>query len=99
MTLRNYLKRNKYYDIIMQDAIEVGVGIVSAKKIDEINILEASRLAMNIALDNFKIKPDYILTYAMKLEKNVETLSIIHGDTLSLSKAAASIIAKVTRDR
>ena len=92
-------KRNKFYDIIMQDAIAVGVGIVDAKTIDEINILEASRLAMNVALDNLKVKPDYILTDAMKLERNVEVLPIIHGDALSLSIAAASVIAKVTRDR
>ncbi len=92
-------KRNLFYDIIMQDAIAVGVGIVDAKTIDEINILEASRLAMNIAIDNLKVKPDYILTDAMKLDRDVEVLPVIHGDALSLSIAAASVIAKVTRDR
>lgn len=92
-------KRKYYYDILMKDAISIGIGIVSAKKIDEINILEASRLAMNKALDNLEIKPDYILTDAMKLERDVEVLPIIHGDALSLSIAAASVIAKVTRDR
>ena len=92
-------KRNTFYDIILNDAIAVGVGIVDAKMIDEINILEASRLAMNMALDNLKIKPDYVLTDAMKLERDVEVLPIIHGDALSLSIAAASVIAKVTRDR
>lgn len=92
-------KRKYYYDILMKDAISIGIGIVSAKKIDEINILEASRLAMNKALDDLKIKPDYILTDAMKLERDVEVLPIIHGDALSLSIAAASVIAKVTRDR
>lgn len=92
-------KRNLFYDIIMQDAIAVGVGIVDAKTIDEINVLEASRLAMNIAIDNLKVKPDYILTDAMKLDRDVEVLPVIHGDALSLSIAAASVIAKVTRDR
>ena len=86
-------KREQFYNIA------VGVGIVDAKKIDEINILEASRLAMNIALDNLEIKPDYILTDAMKLNRDVPVMPIIHGDALSLSIAAASVIAKVTRDR
>lgn len=92
-------KRNIFYDIIIKEAIAVGIGIVSPKIIDEINILEASRLAMNIAIDNLEVKPDYILTDAMKLERNVEVMPIIHGDALSLSIAAASVIAKVTRDR
>lgn len=92
-------KREALYDIIMRDAISVGVGIVDNKKIDEINILEASRLAMNIALDNLKVKPDYILTDAMKLNREVPVLPIIHGDALSETIAASSIIAKVTRDR
>ncbi len=92
-------KRNEFYDIIQKDALSIGVGIVDNKKIDEINILEASRLAMNIALDNLKIKPEYILTDAMKLQRNVPVLAIIHGDALSLNIAAASVIAKVTRDR
>ncbi len=92
-------KREALYDIIMRDAISVGVGIVDNKKIDEINILEASRLAMNIALDNLKVKPDYILTDAMKLNRKAPVLPIIHGDALSETIAAASIIAKVTRDR
>ena len=91
-------KRDKFYEIIMKDAISVGVGIVDSKTIDKINILEASRLAMNIALDKLNVKPDYILTDAMKLEREVEVLPIIHGDALSLSIAAASVIAKVTRD-
>lgn len=92
-------KRNVFYDIIIKDAISVGIGIVDNEKIDEINILEASRLAMNIALDNLEVKPEYILTDAMKLERDVPVLPIIHGDALSLNIAAASVIAKVTRDR
>ncbi len=92
-------KREAYYDIIMKDAISVGVGIVGPEEIDKINILEASRKAMNIALDNLNVSPDYILTDAMKLSRDVPVFPIIHGDALSLSIAAASVIAKVTRDR
>lgn len=90
-------KREKFFEIIKRDAISYGIGIVDAKTIDEINILEASRLAMNIALDNLKVKPDYILTDAMKLNRE-NVLPIIHGDALSLTIAAASVLAKVTRD-
>ncbi len=92
-------QRDKFYDILMNDAISIGIGIVDNKVIDEINILEASRKAMNIAIDNLKVKPDYILTDAMKLDRDIPVLPIIHGDALSLSIAAASVIAKVTRDR
>ena len=92
-------KRNVYYDILMKDAISIGIGIIDEKIIDEINILEASRLAMNTALDNLDVKPDYILSDAMKLDRDVTVLPIIHGDAKSLSIAASSVIAKVTRDR
>ena len=92
-------KRNILYEIINRDAISIGIGIVSEKVIDEINILEASRKAMNIALDNLKVKPDYILSDAMKLDRDEDVLPIIHGDALSISIAAASVIAKVTRDK
>lgn len=93
-------KRDTLYDIIMKEAISVGVGIVDAKTIDEINILEASRLAMTLAIQNMDIKPDYVLTDAMKLKDiDIPFKDIIHGDALSLSIAAGSVIAKVTRDR
>lgn len=92
-------QRDKFYDIIMRDAISVGVSVISPQIIDEVNILEASRLAMNNAIDKLSIKPDYILTDAMKLDRSVEVLPIIHGDALSITIAAASVIAKVTRDR
>ncbi len=91
-------QRDKFFEIIKKDAISYGVGIVDAKTIDEINILEASRLAMNIALDNLKVKPEFILTDAMKLPPRENVKDIIHGDALSISIAAASVIAKVTRD-
>lgn len=92
-------KRNLFYDIIMKDAVSVGIGVVSETTIDEINILEASRLAMNKALDTLEVKPEYILSDAMKLERDEPVLPIIHGDALSISISAASVIAKVTRDR
>ena len=93
-------KREQYYDIICNDAIAVGVGEVDPKTIDEINILEASRLAMKKAIDNLKVKPEHILSDAMKLtNQDIPYTDIIHGDALSLSIAAASVIAKVTRDR
>lgn len=93
-------KRDKFYDIIMKEAISVGVGVVDAKTIDEINILEASRLAMKKAIMDLKVKPEYVLSDAMKLNNiDIPYTDIIHGDALSLSIAAASVIAKVTRDR
>ena len=93
-------KRDKYYDIIYKDAVSVGIGIVDAKTIDEINILEASRLAMKKAVEDLKIRPEYILSDAMNLDnQSIPYTDIIHGDALSESIAAASVIAKVTRDR
>lgn len=93
-------KRDKLYDIIMRDAISVGIGIVGPEKIDEINILEASRLAMKIAIESMDVKPEHVLSDAMKLNNiDIPYTDIIHGDALSLSIAAGSVIAKVTRDR
>ncbi len=92
-------KREEFYDIIMRDAIAVGVGEISAKVIDEVNIYEASKLAMLEAIKSLKVKPDYLLIDAMKLDIDIKQTSIIKGDFLSQSIAAASVIAKVTRDR
>ena len=92
-------KREELYPIIMKDAISVGMGEVSAKEIDEINIYEASRKAMMIAIDNLDVKPEHILVDAMPLFTDIPHDAIIHGDALSLSIAAASVIAKVTRDK
>ena len=94
-------KREKLYDDIIENAVAWGVGVVEHTVIDEINILNATRKAMKLALENLKVKPDYILIDA---EKKVDTngipyLPIIKGDALSISIGAASIIAKVTRDR
>ncbi|MBO4600720.1 MAG: ribonuclease HII [Bacilli bacterium] len=92
-------KREELYPIIMKDAISVGVGECSPKEIDEINIYEASRKAMMRALENLSVKPEYILVDAMPLFTDTPHSAIIHGDALSLSIAAASVIAKVTRDK
>ncbi len=92
-------KRDYYFAKIKEDAISYGIGIVSAKKIDEVNIYEASRLAMKEAISKLSVKPDYVLTDAMPMPGyDIPVKSIIHGDALSLSIAAASVLAKVTRD-
>ena len=94
-------KREKYFDYIKENSIAWAVGIVSPEEIDEINILEASRKAMMMALNEVrrKINVDYVITDAMKLDTNIEVLPIIKGDAKSITIAAASVLAKVTRDR
>lgn len=92
-------KRESFFEIINKDALAIGVGVVDNQKIDEINILEASRLAMKIAINNLKIKPDVILTDAMRLDMGILEEDIIKGDLKSITISAASIIAKVTRDK
>lgn len=94
-------KRKKLYDLITQEAIAWNVGIADQNEIDEINILNATKLALTRAIDGLKIKPDLILVDALT---NINTLgipykSIIKGDAKEYSIAAASILAKVTRDR
>lgn len=91
-------KREKFYDILVKDAISIGVGIIDEKKIDEVNIYEATKLAMAEAFNKMKIKPEHVLIDAMPLDLPVPTTSIIKGDAKSLTIAAASVIAKVTRD-
>ena len=91
-------KREKFYEIIKKDAIAIGIGVISEKRIDEINIYEATKEAMKDAINNLKIKPEHILIDAMPLELDIPTTSIIKGDLLSISISAASVIAKVTRD-
>lgn len=93
-------KREKLFDEIYQNAIAVGVGIVDAAKIDEINIYEATKVAMKEAINNLKHDYDLILTDAMKLiGLGKPVIDIIKGDAKALPIAAASIIAKVTRDK
>ncbi len=92
-------KREKFYDILMKDAISIGIGVVDEKEIDKVNIYQATKEAMKEAVDNMKIKPEHILVDAMPLELDIPTTSIIKGDAKSITIAAASVIAKVTRDR
>ena len=92
-------KRDMFYDIIMKDAIAIGIGIIDNNIIDEVNIYEATKLAMKEAINNLKIKPEHVLIDAMPLDIDILHTSIIKGDAKSLSIAAASVIAKVTRDR
>lgn len=95
-------KRENLYNVIIENAISVGVGIVSYDEIDKINIYEASRLAMIRAFKeaNKKVKIEYLLTDAMAIDTlDIPVEKIIKGDSKSITIAAASIIAKVTRDR
>ena len=92
-------KRDMFYDIIMENAIAVGIGVVDEKEIDRVNIYEATKIAMKEAIKNTNIKLEHVLIDAMPLDIEVDTTSIIKGDAKSISIAAASVIAKVTRDR
>lgn len=92
-------KRDYFYEVIKKEALAIGIGIVDNKKIDEINILEASRLAMKQAINSLSIKPDIILTDAMRLDMRIPEEDIIKGDLKSITISAASVIAKVTRDK
>ena len=93
-------KREQLYDEIMNKAVAVGVGMANENVIDEINVLNADYEAMKQAISKLDIKPDILLNDAVKIPGvDIDQVSIIKGDTLSASIAAASIIAKVTRDR
>lgn len=92
-------KRDALYEIIMEQALAVGVGYVDSTVIDEINIKQASRLAMKKAVESLEHTPDYMLIDAEKIDLPLPQQAIIKGDANSQSIAAASIIAKVTRDR
>ena len=93
-------KRDKLYDEILQKALSVSVNIVSISNIDELNIYRATQQGMAEVLLHLDKKPDVALIDAMPVEAgDIKTVSLVHGDALSASIAAASIIAKVTRDR
>ena len=94
-------RREELYDIILNEAIAYGVGIIDEKEIDEINILNATKKGLTNSLKELKVKPDLIIVDALK---GIDTLqipymSIVKGDAKCYSISAASIIAKVTRDR
>ncbi len=93
-------KRELLYDEITEKALAWGVGIVSEQRIDEINILEATREAMRKAVESLSITPDLLLIDAVHIpEMQMKQVGIVKGDQRSISIAAASILAKVTRDR
>ena len=94
-------KRDFYFEEIKKQALGIGVGIISEKVIDEVNIYEATKLAMKEAINNClkECKIDHILIDAMPLDLDIPTTSIIKGDLKSITISAASVIAKVTRDR
>ena len=93
-------KRDEAYDIIIKNAIAYGIASVDADEIDEVNIYNASRLAMQRAIEKLNHDFDLVLTDAMKMPNySKPVVDVVHGDALSLSIAAASILAKVSRDR
>lgn len=93
-------KREELYDEIMEKAVAVGIGLVSQERIDEINILQATYEAMRIAIERLSVKPDILLNDAVTIPQvDIRQVPIIKGDAKSVSIAAASIVAKVTRDR
>ena len=92
-------KRKYFFEEIKKQAISYGIGIVSEKRIDEINIYQATKEAMIQAINQCKIKPEYVLTDAMKLDIDIPITPIIKGDLKSITISAASVLAKVTRDR
>ena len=94
------VKRADLYEKIYEHAISIGIGIVDSIEIDRINILKASLMSMAISVENLKPQPDYLLIDGkFRISSNLPQEPVIRGDSLSISIAAASIIAKVTRDR
>jgi ribonuclease HII len=93
-------KRESLYDEICEKSVAYGIGIVSPGRIDEINILNATYEAMKAAISSLDIKPDILLNDAVHIpDLDIKQVSIIKGDAKSISIAAASIVAKVSRDR
>ena len=93
-------KREELYDVIMEQAVGVGIGMIGPQRIDEINILQATYEAMREAIGNLPVQPDLLLNDAVTIPGvSVRQVPIIKGDAKSISIGAASIIAKVTRDR
>ena len=93
-------RRNELFDIIKEEAVTYGIGIIDAARIDEINILQATYEAMREAISKLSVKPDILLNDAVTIPGvSIKQVPIIKGDAKSISIGAASIVAKVTRDR
>ena len=93
-------KREELYEVILKEAVATGIGMASPARIDEINILQATYEAMRMAISNLSVQPDLLLNDAVTIpEIEIMQIPIIKGDAKSASIAAASILAKVTRDR
>ena len=92
-------KHKEIYEAVLQNAIAIGIGIKDNQVIDQVNIYEATKLAMMEAIGQLEPQPQHLLIDAMKLDLPISQISIIKGDANSLSIAAASIVAKVTRDQ
>jgi ribonuclease HII len=93
-------KRERLYDTIKADALAVGLGVIEAQWIDEMNILQASLLAMKEAVSDLRLAPDYLLIDGhRRVAIDLPPEAIVRGDALSVTIAAASIVAKVSRDR
>ena len=92
-------KHKEIYEAVLQNAIAIGIGIKDNQVIDQVNIYEATKLAMMEAIGQLDPRPQHLLIDAMKLDLPISQTSIIKGDANSLSIAAASIVAKVTRDQ
>lgn len=92
-------KREKLFDVILSKAIAVSTVSYPPEKIDEMNILNATKACMADAITSLDVKPDIVIVDALQLDIHYKTFGIIHGDALSYSIASASIVAKVTRDR
>lgn len=95
----NEQKRQTFFNIIMEQAAAVSIGLIEVEEIDRINIYEASKKAMLTAISSLSVQPDFLLIDAVKLDVPYPFEAIIKGDGRSISIAAASIIAKVTRDQ
>lgn len=91
-------KREILYKEIEEQALGIGIGIVDNEEIDNINILNATKKAMKMAINNCNVRPEHVLIDAVKLDIDIPTTSIIKGDLKSITISAASVIAKVTRD-
>lgn len=92
-------KHKEIYEAVLQNAIAIGIGVKDNQVIDQVNIYEATKLAMMEAIGQLEPQPQHLLIDAMKLDLSIPQTSIIKGDANSLSIAAASIVAKVTRDQ